>query len=116
MSSMRMCFVSTLIISATVSCMRSEGLPSALRGEEVPCSKLFRKRSRIRRCTIRARARAHANESSYGIGTESSVETRAEKLIMTVVDPTSRFLTVASGDRGWQGESTKTVLIHDVKW
>ncbi|WVW85841.1 hypothetical protein I302_107879 [Kwoniella bestiolae CBS 10118] len=33
-----------------------------------------------------------------------------------IVDPTSRFLITASGDRGWQGESTKVVLIHEVKW
>ncbi|KAI9637216.1 WD40-repeat-containing domain protein [Dioszegia hungarica] len=33
-----------------------------------------------------------------------------------LVDPTSRFMTVASGDRGWAGESTKVVLIHEVKW
>lgn len=33
----------------------------------------------------------------------------------TVVDPTNRFLITASGDRGWQGEATKVVLIHDIK-
>ncbi|WVQ68267.1 uncharacterized protein L199_006474 [Kwoniella botswanensis] len=33
-----------------------------------------------------------------------------------IVDPTGRFLITASGDRGWQGESTKVVLIHEVKW
>ncbi|BEJ10977.1 hypothetical protein CspHIS471_0103990 [Cutaneotrichosporon sp. HIS471] len=33
-----------------------------------------------------------------------------------VVDPTSRFLITASGDRGWQGESTRVVLVHEVKW
>ncbi|KAK8854961.1 hypothetical protein IAR55_003701 [Kwoniella newhampshirensis] len=33
-----------------------------------------------------------------------------------IVDPTSRFMITASGDRGWQGESTKVVLIHEVKW
>ncbi|WWC63085.1 uncharacterized protein I303_105684 [Kwoniella dejecticola CBS 10117] len=33
-----------------------------------------------------------------------------------IVDPTGRFLMTASGDRGWQGESTKVVLIHEVKW
>jgi transcriptional activator SPT8 len=33
-----------------------------------------------------------------------------------VIDPTSRFLVTASGDRGWQGESTRVVLVHEVKW
>nr|ODN85992.1 transcriptional activator SPT8 [Cryptococcus depauperatus CBS 7841] len=33
-----------------------------------------------------------------------------------IVDPTCRFLITASGDRGWGGESTKAVLIHEVKW
>ncbi|WWC90902.1 uncharacterized protein L201_005840 [Kwoniella dendrophila CBS 6074] len=33
-----------------------------------------------------------------------------------IVDPTGKFLITASGDRGWQGESTKVVLIHEVKW
>ncbi|WVF72598.1 hypothetical protein IAT40_007416 [Kwoniella sp. CBS 6097] len=33
-----------------------------------------------------------------------------------IVDPTGRFLITASGDRGWQGETTKVVLIHEVKW
>ncbi|WWD18894.1 hypothetical protein CI109_103349 [Kwoniella shandongensis] len=33
-----------------------------------------------------------------------------------IVDPRSRFLITASGDRGWQGESTKVVLVHEVKW
>lgn len=34
----------------------------------------------------------------------------------SVVDPTSRFLITASGDRGWQGESTRVVLVHEIKW
>ncbi|WVR07353.1 hypothetical protein IAU60_004394 [Kwoniella sp. DSM 27419] len=33
-----------------------------------------------------------------------------------IIDPTGKFLITASGDRGWQGESTKVVLIHEVKW
>ncbi|GMK58432.1 hypothetical protein CspeluHIS016_0504640 [Cutaneotrichosporon spelunceum] len=33
-----------------------------------------------------------------------------------IVDATSRFLITASGDRGWQGESTRVVLVHEVKW
>ncbi|KAL1407334.1 Transcription factor spt8 [Vanrija albida] len=33
-----------------------------------------------------------------------------------LIDPTQRFLVTASGDRGWQGESTKVVLIHEIKW
>ncbi|TXT08271.1 uncharacterized protein COLE_05195 [Cutaneotrichosporon oleaginosum] len=33
-----------------------------------------------------------------------------------IIDPTSRFLITASGDRGWQGESTRVVLVHEVKW
>ena len=36
--------------------------------------------------------------------------------LMLDVDPTCRFLTTASGDRGWQGEATKMVLIHEIKW
>lgn len=32
------------------------------------------------------------------------------------LDPTGNFLVTASGDRGWQGESTKVVLVHEVKW
>jgi hypothetical protein len=32
-----------------------------------------------------------------------------------VVDPTARFLITASGDRGWQGDSTKTVLVHEIR-
>ncbi|KAK4687934.1 transcriptional activator SPT8, partial [Tremellales sp. Uapishka_1] len=33
-----------------------------------------------------------------------------------IVDPTCRFLVTASGDRGWGGESTRMVLIHEIKW
>lgn len=33
-----------------------------------------------------------------------------------MVDPTCRFLVCASGDRGWAGESSKVVLIHEIKW
>ncbi|KAL7423529.1 Transcription factor spt8 [Cryptotrichosporon argae] len=33
-----------------------------------------------------------------------------------LVDATSRFLVTASGDRGWQGESTRVVLVHEIKW
>lgn len=33
-----------------------------------------------------------------------------------VVDPAGGFLVAASGDRGWQGESTKVVLVHEIKW
>jgi hypothetical protein len=43
-------------------------------------------------------------------------EGEGEELINIVVDPTCRFMTVASGDRGWAGESTKVVLIHEIKW
>lgn len=32
-----------------------------------------------------------------------------------LVDPAARFLITASGNRGWHGESTRTVFIHDVK-
>ena len=32
-----------------------------------------------------------------------------------VVDPASRFLITASSNRGWQGDSTRTVLVHDIK-
>ncbi|ODN75190.1 hypothetical protein L202_06388 [Cryptococcus amylolentus CBS 6039] len=33
-----------------------------------------------------------------------------------IVDSTCRFLVTAGGDRGWGGESTKAVLIHEIKW
>lgn len=36
--------------------------------------------------------------------------------LIVVVDPTCRFLITASGDRGWQGESTKVMLIHEIKY
>ncbi|TFL07476.1 WD40-repeat-containing domain protein [Pterulicium gracile] len=32
-----------------------------------------------------------------------------------LVDPGSRFLVSASSNRGWHGESTRTVFIHDIK-
>ncbi|EJD52927.1 WD40 repeat-like protein [Auricularia subglabra TFB-10046 SS5] len=32
-----------------------------------------------------------------------------------LVDRGCRFMITASGDRGWMGESTKTVLVHDIK-
>lgn len=32
-----------------------------------------------------------------------------------VVDATSRFMITASGNRGWFGESTRTVLVHEMK-
>lgn len=44
------------------------------------------------------------------------IEMEKEGADMVVVDPTCRFMTVASGDRGWAGESTKVVLIHEIKW
>jgi transcriptional activator SPT8 len=39
-----------------------------------------------------------------------------DQVLMAVVDPTCRFLITASGDRGWQGESSKVVLIHEIKY
>ncbi|KAH7107500.1 WD40 repeat-like protein [Auriculariales sp. MPI-PUGE-AT-0066] len=32
-----------------------------------------------------------------------------------LVDRNCRFLITASGDRGWSGDSTKTILVHDIK-
>ncbi|KAF7301488.1 MT-A70-domain-containing protein [Mycena indigotica] len=32
-----------------------------------------------------------------------------------LVDPAARFLVSASSNRGWHGESTKTVFVHDIK-
>ncbi|KAI0006137.1 WD40-repeat-containing domain protein [Russula compacta] len=32
-----------------------------------------------------------------------------------LVDPGARFLVSASGNRGWHGEATKTVFVHDIK-
>jgi len=32
-----------------------------------------------------------------------------------LIDPAARFMVTASGNRGWFGESTRTVLVHDVK-
>jgi transcriptional activator SPT8 len=35
--------------------------------------------------------------------------------VIQVVDPGARFLVSASGNRGWHGEATKTVFVHDIK-
>jgi transcriptional activator SPT8 len=35
---------------------------------------------------------------------------------LTVVDPGGRFMISASSSRGWVGESTRTVFVHDLKW
>ncbi|KZV69491.1 WD40 repeat-like protein [Peniophora sp. CONT] len=32
-----------------------------------------------------------------------------------VVDPAARFLVSASGNRGWHGDATRTVFVHDIK-
>jgi transcriptional activator SPT8 len=32
-----------------------------------------------------------------------------------VIDPAARFLVSASSNRGWHGDSTKTVFVHDIK-
>jgi transcriptional activator SPT8 len=34
---------------------------------------------------------------------------------LKVVDPAARFLVSASSNRGWHGDSTRTVFVHDVK-
>lgn len=31
-----------------------------------------------------------------------------------VVDPSSRFMITASGNRGWWGDSTRVVIIHSI--
>ena len=36
-------------------------------------------------------------------------------LTIAVIDPTCKFMVTASGDRGWHGESTRTVLVHELK-
>ena len=36
-------------------------------------------------------------------------------LYTKVVDPAARFLVSASGNRGWHGEATRTVFVHDIK-
>jgi transcriptional activator SPT8 len=36
-------------------------------------------------------------------------------LSYAVVDPAGRFLISASGNRGWHGEATRTVFVHDIK-
>lgn len=33
----------------------------------------------------------------------------------SVVDPGARFLVSASSNRGWHGDSTRTVFVHDIK-
>jgi len=32
-----------------------------------------------------------------------------------LVDAGAKFMVTASGNRGWSGDSTRTVLVHDVK-
>lgn len=32
-----------------------------------------------------------------------------------VIDPAARFLVSASSNRGWHGDSTRTVFVHDIK-
>ena len=32
-----------------------------------------------------------------------------------VIDPGGKFLVSASSNRGWHGDSTKTVFVHDIK-
>ncbi|KLO14706.1 hypothetical protein SCHPADRAFT_825945, partial [Schizopora paradoxa] len=33
-----------------------------------------------------------------------------------IIDPAARFMVSASSNRGWSGESTRTVLVHDIKY
>jgi hypothetical protein len=35
--------------------------------------------------------------------------------VLPVVDPGARFLVSASSNRGWHGDSTRTVFVHDIK-
>lgn len=35
--------------------------------------------------------------------------------VNTVIDPAGRFMATASSNRGWSGESTRVVLVHDIK-
>lgn len=34
---------------------------------------------------------------------------------LLVVDPGARFLITACGNRGWHGESTRTIFVHEIK-
>lgn len=43
----------------------------------------------------------------YGVSTDLS--------LLKVVDPGGRFLVSASSNRGWHGDSTRTVFVHDIK-
>ena len=36
-------------------------------------------------------------------------------VVLLVVDPGGRFLISASSNRGWHGDSTRTVFVHDIK-
>lgn len=33
-----------------------------------------------------------------------------------MIDPAARFMVTASSNRGWSGESTRTILVHDIKY
>ena len=35
--------------------------------------------------------------------------------LFLVVDPGARFLITACGNRGWHGESTRTIFVHEIK-
>ena len=37
------------------------------------------------------------------------------ELCLAVVDRGGRFLVSASGNRGWHGDATRTVFVHDIK-
>jgi hypothetical protein len=47
--------------------------------------------------------------------TRSCVVMILSDLSYAVVDPAGRFLISASGNRGWHGEATRTVFVHDIK-
>jgi transcriptional activator SPT8 len=36
-------------------------------------------------------------------------------MLFKVVDAGARFLVSASSNRGWHGDSTRTVFVHDIK-
>ena len=44
-----------------------------------------------------------------------TLENADAELCLAVVDRGGRFLVSASGNRGWHGDATRTVFVHDIK-
>ena len=49
------------------------------------------------------------------VSTLSSYQINDLLIISLVVDPGSKFLISASSNRGWHGDSTRTVFVHEIK-